>query len=252
VAQLQNILLNLVENARRALGPEGTVVLRWRLDEREVLLEVADRGAGMDSAGLEACTRPGYSTKPESGHGHGLSGAKDLVESVGGRFEVESGLGQGTTVRLWLPLRERSGRTPGGISGFASVLLIEDDPEVADVVRLFLESDGLRCEVRGSGRAAWNALATESFDLALVDQGLPDLPGLDLAEGIRQEHPDLVVVLLTGDPSVRREPIEGGPLDAVGLKPLDRAGLRALLEEAADHARNRASQDAPRRRPAHG
>jgi CheY-like chemotaxis protein len=249
-ASLENILLNLVNNARRACDSATPIRLSWSLSDGGGTLEVADGGAGMEAETLRHCTELGYSTQDGEGHGIGLAAVASQMEQTGGRLDIESEPGQGTRVRLHFGLAVQASENESPRRIPERVLLVEDDPDVGEVMRLFLEAEGVDAMVAPDGRTAWTLLGEFGPGLVVVDQGLPDLPGLSLAEGIRQQHPNLVLVLLTGDPGAARAQGGPGPVDAVGVKPLDRAGLYTLLENAVSHAERRHDQDSQRQKPA--
>ncbi|MEL0212541.1 MAG: ATP-binding protein [Novosphingobium sp.] len=101
--QLENALLNLVLNARDAMPAGGTVGIAARNRENEVEIVVRDEGTGMDEATLEKAAEPFFTTKPiGSGSGLGLSQVYGFLHQIGGRLQISSTPGTGTTVRLFL------------------------------------------------------------------------------------------------------------------------------------------------------
>ncbi len=252
---LENALLNLVKNARESAEEDVELSIRCRGEGAMQIVEVVDTGAGMAPEVLRHCRDWGFSTKAGSGRGLGMASVAAEIEKWGGKMEVESVEGEGTTVRLLLP-RASAPRTLSAARRMvdpalpAGVLLVEDDPEVAEVMAAFLETAGVQSQVVRRGEEIWSHLEDPQIQAVILDQGLPDLPGSILAEAIRQRHPDLVLVLLTGDPSAVPAPGARGPLDAVGVKPLGRGGLLSLLQEAVGNAARRNDDGSPRQKPA--
>ena len=120
--QMKQVLTNLLINALEAIEGEGTVSVAVRQDRRaphgwgraqgapRAVLEIVDTGAGIPAQDLEHVFEPFFSTK-QGGTGLGLAIASRIVERHGGQLEVESRVGVGTTMRLWLPQSERPART---------------------------------------------------------------------------------------------------------------------------------------------
>ncbi|GAB1393302.1 hypothetical protein MASR1M60_14650 [Rhodocyclaceae bacterium] len=104
-AQINQVLLNLIVNAAQAIAGQGTITLRSGHAGDEVWLEVADSGCGMDEATRRRIFDPFFTTKPVgTGTGLGMAVSYDIINKHGGRFEVDSAVGQGTRVRVWLPV----------------------------------------------------------------------------------------------------------------------------------------------------
>ncbi len=100
--QLEQVLLNLVLNARDAIDGVGEITIRTYEDDGHVCLEVQDTGAGVPAESVASVFDPFYTTK-SAGHGIGLSTCREIVERLGGTIELESSAGQGTTVTTRLP-----------------------------------------------------------------------------------------------------------------------------------------------------
>jgi two-component system NtrC family sensor kinase len=110
--QMEQVLYNLLNNARDAIERDGRVCLRTRREGLEVQTEVEDTGCGMSEEQMEKVFFPFYTTKGVGkGTGLGLSISYGIIESFGGRIEVRSRVGEGTTFTLALPIREREART---------------------------------------------------------------------------------------------------------------------------------------------
>ncbi len=235
--QLETVLVNLATNARDAMPTGGTLRLtatrdRVAPDEPRhhladlppgdyVCLAVSDTGSGMDEATLAHASEPFFSTKPVGkGTGLGLAMARGFASHSGGRMHIESAVGRGTTVRLWLPVAPKASArlaagdaapsragahqrrfprdaAPGAMSG--RVLLTEDDPLVRETLRGELEAAGYAVLAAGDGAAALALIdAGAVIDLLVSDLSMPGLDGVTLIGEAQRRLPELPAILLTG------------------------------------------------------
>jgi PAS domain S-box-containing protein len=217
-SELELALLNLAVNARDAMPNGGTLTVTGRnrtlvggevdpeLAGDFVALTVRDSGVGIPPDILARVFEPFFTTKEvNKGTGLGLSQVYGFVQQSGGRVTVDSRLGEGTVITLYLPRTE--GEPSDGVQDAtqeapegASILVVEDNPEVADVVAGLLEQLGNRTRVVNSADAALRALAEgETPDLVFTDVVMAgEMDGLALARRLRSERPDLPILLATG------------------------------------------------------
>ncbi|MGI4939484.1 MAG: response regulator [Janthinobacterium lividum] len=242
--QMESALLNLCVNARDAM-PEGgwltisTAELELSLAEvsahegarpgRYVAIAVSDTGTGMAPEVLAHVFEPFFTTKPlGQGTGLGLSQIHGFVHQSDGLVQVETAPGQGTTVRLCLPLYKPNPdpMTACPVEVTHSVLLVEDEPDVRELTAEALRDQGLRVLEAENGPAALRLVqAGPQLDLLVTDVGLPGgLDGRQVAEAVRQRHPDLPVILITGYATSRQT--EG--MDVL-RKPFEMAQLVELI-----------------------
>ncbi|MCO6510240.1 MAG: PAS domain S-box protein [Aridibacter famidurans] len=207
--RLEQIFSNLLSNACRYTGEEKDIVVRAHQKDGEVVVSVRDEGIGLDEATLEKIFDPFYQAKPDgqaaSGLGIGLALAKDLVELHEGRIEAFSdGLGKGSRFEVTLPALaggEEAAAEPKGepeieVPQGIKVVLVEDNAEILTTSAILLE--GLGCEVATAATAAEGLRLIREMrpDAALVDLGLPDRSGYDIAETLRSEdYPNLLVAV---------------------------------------------------------
>ncbi|MCO4745879.1 MAG: PAS domain-containing protein [Proteobacteria bacterium] len=218
--QLDQVLLNLVVNARDAMPEGGTVRIRTAVVDDEVLIEVTDQGVGIDSETLEHVFDPFFTTKPAGvGTGLGLSTVLGIVKRFGGQAGIESTVGLGTKVRLCFPWVAGESPSPSvrqstRAAAQGSVLVVDDDPGVLRILCRFLEDAGYSVTSADSitdGRAAFAGQGP--FRLLVTDLLLPDGNGAQLAADLLAEQPELKVVYVTGyAPRFDDAPIQNGAL----------------------------------------
>ncbi|WP_077035925.1 PAS domain S-box protein [Pelomonas sp. KK5] len=219
--QIGQIVMNLLVNAQQALagrdGPRRVQVqtgLEPRRDYREprVWLRVADNGPGIAAAARERIFEPFFTTKAEGlGTGLGLSVSRSLARDHGGELALErEGQGGGASFRLSLPI---SGATAAAAESVPMplmeeagpptlrVLVVDDEPEVAEVMRAMLESAGYEVATADSGLLALELLDTARFDAIVSDLRMPQMDGAALWREISERHPALArsIVFVTGD-----------------------------------------------------
>jgi PAS domain S-box-containing protein len=213
--QLELALLNLVVNARDALPDGGRVTIAAGSDPpgavgnaRFVRLSVQDEGIGMDPETLARAIEPFFTTKGVGkGTGLGLSMVQGMVEQCGGRIEITSNPGAGTTVELWLPVSESVPEAAGGPAEGQSrargvepltILAVDDDPIVMLNTAAMLEDMGHRVYEARSPRAAAKIFAETEIDVLLTDYAMPEMTGAELAQKLRAVRPDLPVIVVSG------------------------------------------------------
>ncbi len=251
VGQLENALINLVMNARDAMdGRSGVIRIRtWnqrvtRSDGRRqdmVALEVADGGCGMSQEVKARVFEPFFTTKQTgSGSGLGLSMVYGFIRQSGGRVEIESAPGQGTTVRLHLP--RASGQAadlsqpeaiPDGDNTDRLILVLEDEADVRQTLCEQLHQLGyLTLEAENSEQALALLAAAPDIDFLLSDLMLPGrLSGAEVVQFARQHYPGLALLLISGQDL---RPADNPALPDVELlrKPFTRVQLAQALRKA--------------------
>jgi PAS domain S-box-containing protein len=212
IAEFETALVNLVINARDAMPSGGTITISA---DNRVLTEpgyagefvavgVRDTGEGIAPDILGKIFDPFFTTKPVGkGTGLGLSQVHGFAHQAGGTVTVQSELGKGTEVTILLPRHQMDGRARRDdaqeLGGSGTVLLVEDNPEVASVSRNLLEQLGYSVRGVADAEAALHELERHDVDLVFSDIVMPGkLDGLGLAHRLRETHPELPVLLVTG------------------------------------------------------
>lgn len=243
--QLEQVLMNLVVNARDAMPHGGTVTLSTSRSGPRAVLAVADTGSGMDEHVLAHLYEPFFTTKePGKGTGLGLSTVYGIVHQSGGSIEVDSAVGRGTTFRISFPSvsAEASGALSsetGALTGTETVLLAEDDDGVRGPVARFLTMHGYNVLAAASGKEALRlAERDEAIDVLLTDVVMPHMRGDELARLLFITRPDLEVIYMTGYVDERSARL---PEDRVLLqKPIALEALARRIREVLDRRRPRA------------
>jgi two-component system, cell cycle sensor histidine kinase and response regulator CckA len=261
-AQVQQIVLNLVLNARDAMVEGGTILLETGTCECRdpkdagklvpgVVLSVTDSGCGISEEVRARLFEPFFTTKSGGrGTGLGLATVQDIVKRNGGTIEVDTEVGRGTSFRVCLPRFIESASSvvtevrafPGG--GGETVLLVEDNSAIREAAARILREEGYRVLEAGNGAEAveLSRKARKRIDLLLADLEMPGMSGKELARQLASERPGLAVLHMTGfesdiaDPELVpfRKPFTGAVLllkvrevlDAQVSKSSKRSGLR--------------------------
>ncbi len=202
-----------------------------------------DNGAGMDAETLQQAFEPFFTTKSVGkGAGLGLSQVYGFVRQSGGGAEIESQPGEGTLVRLRLPVAlgppsasDTPGESPASATRSLTVLLVEDDVEVADLLDAMLGELGHQV-IRTSGAAqALEIVATEPrIGLLLTDVVMPQMNGLELAQAATKRRPGLPVVLTSGYVGEVLGAAENAPWPLL-KKPFHLDALSRAVAEALDN-----------------
>ncbi|KER35392.1 hypothetical protein AL00_16345, partial [Sphingobium indicum F2] len=215
--QLEVALLNLAVNGRDAMPDGGALSIRAEARQsrlpsvlapgRYVCLTVSDTGTGMTPAVRAAAMEPFFTTKP-SGHGTGLglSMVHGLAAQLGGTVEIDSVVGQGTSVRLWLPVERTPAERPdppvveeGAKARSGRVLLVDDNDLVRNSTREMLVEMGY--EVVDTDRAERALGMIESGDrpdILITDHIMPGMTGVELALRLRADHPQIALLIISG------------------------------------------------------
>ncbi|GEM_PF-5627311 len=243
-ALLSEALLSLLENALIATAdspsPEIELVLSQAQREGFAELLVRDNGSGMEEEDLIRATEPFFTTR-QGRAGLGLSLAEEVVRSMGGRLEIRSLPGVGTTVHLHLPLVEAlegsvevvgEGAGPPA-EGQVDVLLAEDNESVRRSLTAFLRRRGFRVQEVSNGTEVIEQLTRLESPpkVVIVDLVMPEMGGIDVVRLIRESYPQVKTILTSGKMSSRdlREVMEG---DYIFLsKPFLPSELARLVSE---------------------
>lgn len=239
-AQLRQVLLNLISNARDALGTRsGTITVSAELvqivDEdpddtlaappgNYVALRVGDSGPGMNAETRKKMFEPFFTTK-QTGHGLGLAAVVGIIRTHGGGIRVRSTPGQGTEVTVFWPAAVTAPiAVVSSPASSPTVLVIDDEALVRDVVARMVEDLGYAAMTAADGPSGIDL--AERADAVLVDLSMPQMSGADVVAALRQKRPGLPVVVCSGYDRDSRGPIQA---DAYLPKPFRIDALERTL-----------------------
>jgi PAS domain S-box-containing protein len=258
-AQVEQVIMNLVINARDAMPGGGQLTITTGNLEPGLLsgpgsgagdyveLAVTDTGVGIDPAVQARLFEPFFTTKPQGkGTGLGLSTVYGIVSQSGGQLRVESTPGKGSTFRVLLPraLLSQAQATaeppvgPAAVSrGGETILVAEDESAVRDVTRRILEAAGYRVLVADGGAAALATCRDHAGEIQLLlsDVVMPEMGGPECAASAQRTRPGLRVLFMSGyaDDAIAHQGALPPGIPLLG-KPFDGAELTRMVREALD------------------
>jgi two-component system, cell cycle sensor histidine kinase and response regulator CckA len=260
--QLEQVLVNLVVNARDAMRDGGVVTIETSdavLDEAyarrhpgartgpHVMIAVTDTGHGMDAATCGRVFEPFFTTKPQGqGTGLGLATVYGIVKQSGGSIWVYSEVGRGTTFKVYLPQTSEAveasragGSRPHRPRGTETILVVEDEPAIGQLVEKALSRDGYTVHTIGNSLEAieYAERSRAPIDLLLTDVVLPGKCGPELARDLQRLHPETKVLFMSG--YTEHAMVHQGLIEA-GIeflpKPFSSDALTAKIREVLDQA----------------
>jgi CheY-like chemotaxis protein len=259
--QMEQVIMNLAVNAQDAMPQGGALTMRTEscvLDEgfcanhpgsrpgAYAMLSVSDTGAGMDDETAQHVFEPFFTTKGEHGTGLGLASVYGIVKQHDGYISVESGAGQGTTFRVYVPAtegqpqaNEAEGAKTDVLQGSETVLIAEDNDQIRLLGQSLLGRLGYKVLVAENGKDALEVLRSREgrIDLLLTDVVMPDMNGRYLFEMAHEKYPSLKVLYMSGYSGTvlaNRGVLEEGV--EIIQKPFSVWGLAAKVREVLDKA----------------
>jgi len=249
MAELRQVLTSIALNALDAMPEGGNLTFRTGRERGRVFCQVADTGLGMTEQVRLHIFDPFFTTKREKGKGFGLSGAYSIVDRHGGEITVQSEPAKGAVFTVWLPLvAEAAGPQPAvgrpastvtagpaapKSAPGARILVVDDSEEVREVLRELLSRHGYTVVTCPDGESGLVELESRTFDVAMVDLGLPGISGLEVAKRLKAQWPATQVALMTGygDRMGSEDPQDKG-VDFVLAKPFSLDQLRSVVDRA--------------------
>jgi CheY-like chemotaxis protein len=251
-SQIELVILNLAINARDAMPRGGRLTITTSHADRTepsrppeltgddyVVVSVSDTGLGMTDEVQKKAFEPFFTTKAiGSGTGLGLSQVYGIAKQTGGAVRIESRLGKGTTVAVYLPRAHSlpdhkavEEAAPAIPTGHATILVADDDRDVRELLISCLESLGYRVLAASNGPLAIEMIETNSdIELLMLDIAMPEMNGIEVAQVVSAKRPKLPVVFMTG--YIGSTKLDGAEQQRLLKKPFTVAELTKQVKEA--------------------
>ncbi len=238
--KLAQILTNIIGNAIKFSPENSEVKVRMQMQGDKLLFVIKDQGHGISEEDQNKLFNRFERVKEHSdveGSGLGLVITKALVELMDGSISLTSAEGEGTVVRISLPLNIYQGNEPEGHSGteacfdtHARIMVVEDNDINQVVARAQFQKLGLRAEIVGSGEECLELIETAPFDLVFMDLHLPGIDGFEATRALKAIRPGVPVVAMSADAfSHQYSEAKTALLDGQVTKPVDKTTLTAIL-----------------------
>ena len=202
-SELREVFVNIILNALDAMIVGGSIIINASADDTTVRVSFTDSGTGMTEETMRHIFDPFYTTKGTSGLGMGLSESYRVVERHGGRIEVDSQPGRGTTFAIFLPYVSSERALAANQSRFTAVpisriLIVDDEEPVRRVLAAILAQKGHTVLTAGSAAEALLMVDNQDFDIIFTDLAMPKTDGVTTAAEIKSRKPAMKVVLMSG------------------------------------------------------
>lgn len=244
--ELREIFTNFIFNAVDALPKGGEVLFRTSPQAERVLVEIEDTGLGMTEEVMRHCFEPFFTTKGEGGTGLGLAMAYGIIQRHGGKIEVKSEVGRGTTFSVFLQACKGEGSGENSeknavLNSILKILYVEDEESVREVIGAYLKRDGHTIDAVANGVEGLKKFMSNYYDLVITDKAMPAMSGAQLAAAIKRESPDKPIILLSGTDG---DEAELGLVDVILLKPITLDVLRRTIHDLLYKSRLKKSSSA--------
>jgi len=232
--ELREVFINLILNAVHAMPKGGTLTIRTFVrPEQGVVATVTDDGVGMSPSVQEKIFEPLYTTKGEQGSGMGLAVAYGIVQEHDGTVDVDSTLGEGTRFTFAFPPASREVIPDKPAPAAAEqrpvrVLVVDDEEMVRSVLQRLLSLRGHDVTLASSGAEGLERAQEKPFDVVFADQAMPVMNGRQFARRLREDFPEVPIILLTGDTDIS-DPDH--TFDVVLSKPFKLDDLEATIQD---------------------
>jgi signal transduction histidine kinase/ActR/RegA family two-component response regulator len=202
-ADLREVFTNLILNALDAMPEGGELRISSKDENDSVVVRIADTGVGMDESAKTRAFEPFFTTKADKGTGLGLSVAYGIVTRHGGKIEVETEPGKGTTFLIRIPVAHElmatvESKKEERKAAAMRILCVDDEQPVLEVLAEMLEALGHRAEQALGGEVGVEAIARFHPEVVFTDLGMPGTSGWDVAARVKEDNPDTIVVMVTG------------------------------------------------------
>ena len=203
--ELREVFINIINNALDAMPDGGCISFSTWSNENTVFVKISDTGIGMSKEVNNQMFDPFFTTRRPERTGLGMGVAYSIMKRHSGKMEVESEEGKGTTLTLSLPIKneikqqKRSSRsTPDKIAKSLSVLVVDDEEEICNILDTFFSREGHMVKAVSNGAEAIEMAKREDFDLVICDLTMPDVTGHDIVNALNELDKVPKIVISTG------------------------------------------------------
>jgi signal transduction histidine kinase/CheY-like chemotaxis protein len=239
-SELIEVLTNVIFNALDAMPSGGTLSIRAGTQGNRVFASITDTGRGMTEEVRRRVFDPFFTTKGVKGNGLGMSVAYGIVNRHKGEIEIESEVGQGTTVRIFLPVNLQAVRPIAEVAvmpqkRMGRFLIVDDEDPIRDLLAELLVEQGHEVHTASGGREGLEIFKAQMPDLVITDLGMPEVSGWEVATGVKALNPNASVIMMTGwgitlDPDRAR----ARGVDVILSKPFQISEIQKVLNEILD------------------
>ena len=209
ISQLEQVFLNLLINAKHALekteeNPKIEIKVELDKTKEYVVVRIIDNGCGIPKHLIKRVFDPFFTTKePGKGTGLGLSTSRSIVEQHHGKIVLKSEEGKGTEVMVYLPVNldkhlEKKKEQTVQISRDITVLIVDDEEHIREILKEILTQEGLNTVECGNGKEALNILDTKKIDVVLLDIKMPVMDGITFLNALKERGHTVPVIVITG------------------------------------------------------
>jgi CheY-like chemotaxis protein len=230
------VFVNLIVNAVDAMPKGGNLAISCQRNGERLQLQFVDDGMGMPDDVQQKIFEPFFSTKGAHGTGLGLSVSYSIIERHEGTISVSSELGNGTVFTIDLPLRVRDIakvdelKPKDDLPGF-TILVVDDEMPVRETLAEMLRAANHRVETAEGGQQALQKLKSRTFDFVFTDLAMPEMDGWETARAIRNQWPEVKIVLVTGyGPTAVPPEGEDDLVDGIIGKPFNFRQVASIIE----------------------
>ncbi len=237
--ELRGGFINIINNALDAMPEGGTISFRtWSKDEA-VFVSVSDTGSGMSREVMKKVFDPFFTTRSPKGTGLGMSIVYGIMRRHGGKIEVDSEIGKGSTFTLQLPFTIKA---PSPVTSLnpeqntrnksLSILVVDDEKNTCALLGDFLSDEGHEIKMVFNGADAIRLLKSEEFDLVLSDLVMPEVTGYDVAKAVNELKKRPKIGILTGlQEKLEFQEEKGLKVDFILGKPFDFSELTRHIND---------------------
>jgi PAS domain S-box-containing protein len=244
-SELREVFTNMIFNAIDAMPEGGKIEVRTFKKRKEVFIQISDTGIGIAEEVRKKVFEPFFTTKPFTNTGLGLSMSYGIVKRFGGKIEVESKVGLGTTFTIVLPIGGERRKEKLSPSIFkrgrkARLLVIDDEEFVRSVLSRILAQVGHEVTLAEDGGKGIQLFKKGKFDMVLTDLGMPGMSGWDVCRTIKEISPHTPVGMITGwGMEMNRSKMEECGLDFFISKPFDSNQILDVVAETMESKEER-------------